>query len=934
MPLLNNGQNSSQLADFQHAFMQQWSNGQVNEDWPPNVPGTITPDGLTQAALENCIGAAFFPGIEAGGIPQGTAKNILDLAFVEAFRLDQSQVAAGDATKAMARPWQGDFMLCSGPESQTAVDSDQTSWWPSARPIGIYPFDDPTNKRLWTLGVASSMADMVQNWHQLGFIIDKGLDRPVEAEKTNVCKSCFIISDRSEIGKDEAQALIDSGQSIQDAFYVVVQGLAPSDLGILSISPLNPPLAQVAPQLALTPVPSGMLVTVSDIAFENSSDIHQVQRITFGCNVAFTSTNAFTAEDVPITITATIAGLSGSAPIDLTLQQHPYMVDGTTSWLSADTRVFKLQPGGSFTIAGAQTTLQNDPNGFIKDLIDSLRTLAHSNVSTQVAQANSWFDALPPDEAGAQLEWSQMLNGAPVYNFGICRVRYRAEVNPATNVRAFFRLFPAMTTSTDYQPATTYRPGGQPGTKIPLLGIVGGEVVTIPFFAEPRRPATDNLNLQQDPKNIDTLPTNAQGNETYSFFGCWLDINQPNDKRFPIMPFPVDGGPFTGPEPLQSIADLIRGVHQCLVAEIAFDLDPIPTGATTANSDKLAQRNLSIDHSDNPGSIDTHRVQHTFTFRPTAVNPGPGKHPDELMIRWGTTPRGTVATFYLPDVSGSEIIRLADHLYSRHSLTLADPHTIRAEVRGGVTYLPIPSGTVGDLAGLLTVDLPATVRRDQTFRVVLHQVVDGPAARPRPLLSRPGVLAAQRERRSARLAAAAAARVSSAHHILGAFQFSILVRTRDEIRPGIERTLTNLQRVINTVPIENRWHPVLLRYLQQITARVRSLGGEQVPPPGGEKPRPQPPALLPSALAEVGPREARVEFEGKVAGIRFDRFGDFEGFILETEEGSHDFFSREREIETLVTKMWRERTVILVTAERHDEHKAQSIVLLRPPSGE
>src|SRR5271154_5719308 len=142
------------------------------------------------------------------------------------------------------------------------------------------------------------------------------------------------------------------------------------------------------------------------------------------------------------------------------------------------------------------------------------------------------------------------------------------------------------------------------------------------------------------------------------------------------MPIPLNGGPFTGPEPLQSIADLIRGVHQCLVAEISFDGDPISTGATTANSDKLAQRNLSIDFSDNPGSTATHRVQHSFTIRPTAAALAAGQRPDELMIRWGATPLGAVGTLYLPGVSGSNIIQMADRLYTRHSLTLTDPHSV------------------------------------------------------------------------------------------------------------------------------------------------------------------------------------------------------------------------------------------------------------------
>ena len=60
---------------------------------------------------------------------------------------------------------------------------------------------------------------------------------PVETEKTNVCKGCFFINDSPEISKDEAQALIDSHEYIADGLYVVVQGLAPSDLNITTANP-------------------------------------------------------------------------------------------------------------------------------------------------------------------------------------------------------------------------------------------------------------------------------------------------------------------------------------------------------------------------------------------------------------------------------------------------------------------------------------------------------------------------------------------------------------------------------------------------------------------------------------------------------------------------------------------------------------------------
>jgi hypothetical protein len=48
--------------------------------------------------------------------------------------------------------------------------------------------------------------------------------------------------------------------------------------------------------------------------------------------------------------------------------------------------------------------------------------------------------------------------------------------------------------------------------------------------------------------------------------------------------------------------------------------------------------------------------------------------------------------------------------------------------------------------------------------------------------------------------------------------------------------------------------------------------------------------------------EARRPFTGKVAGLIFDHLGDFEGFLLETEEKTHEFVSREREIQELAER--------------------------------
>ncbi len=106
----------------------------------------------------------------------------------------------------------------------------------------------------------------------------------------------------------------------------------------------------------------------------------------------------------------------------------------------------------------------------------------------------------------------------------------------------------------------------------------------------------------------------------YGYFGCWLDVNQ-DVPRFPAVP--PHNGPFTeadDPGGLKSIQELMRGLHQCLVAEIHYDLDPTPIGATPGSSDNLAQRNILFDDSDNPGGFAAHLVHHTFELVPSAIS--------------------------------------------------------------------------------------------------------------------------------------------------------------------------------------------------------------------------------------------------------------------------------------------------------------------------
>ncbi len=52
---------------------------------------------------------------------------------------------------------------------------------------------------------------------------------------------------------------------------------------------------------------------------------------------------------------------------------------------------------------------------------------------------------------------------------------------------------------------------------------------------------------------------------------------------------------------------------------------------------------------------------------------------------------------------------------------------------------------------------------------------------------------------------------------------------------------------------------------------------------------------------------------GKVSGLLFDHFGDFEGFTLESYAGTHRrYFSRETAILALAKEAWKERYVVTV----------------------
>lgn len=165
MPPLADGTDHAHLTGTQHQVMEKWKDGNFTEDWTgaPEVPDEVTPEGMDEAALENGVGAAMYPGIEVGGF-SGT-RVILDPAnYTGAFRLDHAALGPGELTRYMALPWQTDFLAC-----DTAFDE---FWWPVARPIDVFLQGD-SSRSTWDRNVPTKDS-MVNNWSDLGFVVEQG----------------------------------------------------------------------------------------------------------------------------------------------------------------------------------------------------------------------------------------------------------------------------------------------------------------------------------------------------------------------------------------------------------------------------------------------------------------------------------------------------------------------------------------------------------------------------------------------------------------------------------------------------------------------------------------------------------------------------------------------------------------------------------------
>lgn len=640
------------------------------------------------------------------------------------------------------------------------------------------------------------------------------------------------------------------------------------------------------------------------------------------------------------TSSSPVTGSHASIQFELIARADPYFANLNTNlnnlpWLSQDLRVFTVTPGvQSAPIPGvaAMTDSISGAYTYIQSLLTHLNSTTGGFTNPNGPDP---FTTVLPSQSGADQADSSVTpytlkigGGFPPkfdvfnnYNFGVARVRLRgSSQSQASNVRVFFRLFITQTNDTDYDVDGTYRAtpdaAGQPGS--PLTGVGDS---TIPFFA------TNNYSSQNDYNsgpNIQTITIPDHQDQVWAYYGCFINVYDAANS--------VDG---------KQVQSYLAGTHHCLVAQIAYDDAPIPQSVSPLSWDQLAQRNLQVTLSDNPGPASSHRIPQTFDTRPSQlILPPAGPNtifPDELVIEWGTVPSGSIASIYWPQVHAGDVIALAKIYYITSPLSISDTNTIRIPITGGVSYVPIPDGTGDNFAGLITIELPVGIQRGQTFDVTVKRLSTRfGKERPKPpsLQTAAAFIIADGTPAEAPVQAAKAApgqskpslpspstirRTLQWRYVVGTFQIHIPVATGDEILPSELTMLAIMKWRLEQMSISNRWYPVLVRYIQYISDRVTGLGGDPSTVPPSLTYVPQ---LLPTAHHLEGDKVC-----GKVGEILFDCQGDFTGFVLNVCHETRLFHNRCASVREVVLRACRDGLKLCVWIDEKHEGRIHKLAI-------
>ncbi|RYP68524.1 hypothetical protein DL771_006601 [Monosporascus sp. 5C6A] len=589
--------------------------------------------------------------------------------------------------------------------------------------------------------------------------------------------SVAVFAAQNTIASSDVQApqLQTPPSDMPKSFAVVLNGVSTSDLDC--------PNRPFPPKLELrysddnTIVP-GVSTTLSATLLESTAATADTpQRITLEFNLRFTDMAAFNGVPAggrrPVTIEAGWGGRAASASFELVKNPSAYFLKSCPDF---DLRIMRLPRGESWAAVA-----NDDPLSFVQRAVNALRA--------NQSKTDHPFDQLGLD---GTVELAPMVGGVEINNFAFAKVRLRAATGVrADDVKVFFRLFNPSGAGMLYDKDTSYSRTTDGRDAAATVGKVRGEVVSMPFFAHER---PEDLGGQVDPANVSTLVGKGEDEEISTYFGCWLDFN--------LNPTVRDA--------------IIRSDHQCMVAEIHLKSNPIDTGSSPFASDRLIQRNLSIVASDNPGSPAAHTVCLPIELSPESYKTLPPPFPgikdaiakqthqvDELFVNWHNLPQDAYATIYFPTLDVGKLIEIAGALRGGSGfLSLLDKHTVLFRI-GHASYLPLIWPSSDPVAGLLTVQMPPTVRSSSTYLASVHQISGRQAT------------------------------------VVGSFQLTIPVSNAEDLVDQAARDLGVVKGISakpTQVPIQDskadRWAGVSFKYSQALMDRVRAFGGDPEPSRG------------------------------------------------------------------------------------------------------
>ncbi len=663
--------------------------------------------------------------------------------------------------------------------------------------------------------------------------------------------------DKSTFGRDEVQDMINTnGGRFDNALWLVIEGFNKNSY--LNFAPTFSAFSGSFMGISNVQV----IARMHDVAYETTSNPNVPQRIRIPCDIVFTaaSLNDFPATgsaaaqrelDTSLTIGGNVVPASNASTMfELVAGADPYFanispVANNDFWLSEDLRVLTVTPGinnapfgdvpaGKPSFAAGGNTSLNTAAAF--SYAQNLITYLNANYANP--DGTDPFSLLPDNafgDASSVAQYKFDLTSSPPlryqnYCFAIARVRLKGVVgssSPANNVKVFFRLWKSQTPDTNFggnNYPSTPDAAGFPGTPL-----APADNNTIPMYASGYY--TSNNDYTGTTINNRNLQITTR-DYIWQYYVCYLNLydaaNVYNNGVSVVTDWPV-------------------GTHHCLVAEIAYDGAPIiNTGIikNPENSDKLAQRNLQFTFSDNPGIAATHRIPQTFDIIPSSPLLNiPGSlfnYPDELMIDWNGTPEGSLVSIYWPQVNASDVLDLADSIYGTHLLSATDSHTIHCKVTNGVTYVPIPSGSGQNFAGLFTVDLPTTVVAGQEYNIIVKKIsthgrrVTSETHLKEQVYSKVNSIHANDDTGSVEVIEPTRSAeqfmmqkpVKNWRYVTGTFQVRIPVTTKETMLLPEENILAIMKARLQAMSPTNRWYPVLQRYILYIAARIDGLGGD------------------------------------------------------------------------------------------------------------